>query len=56
MDTPDHTHWMALALTEARAALAAGDEPVGAALVVNGARWGTARKALVSADRTTAHA
>lgn len=56
MDTPDHTHWMALAMTEARAALAAGDYPVGAVLVVDGALCGTARNALVSADRTTAHA
>jgi tRNA(adenine34) deaminase len=54
-DDPD-LHSMALALDEARVALAAGDYPVGAALVVDGALWGTARNALFSDGRTTAHA
>ncbi|MBC8074830.1 MAG: nucleoside deaminase [Chloroflexales bacterium] len=49
-------HNMALVLDEARAALAAGDYPVGAALVVDGALWGSARNALFSDGRTTAHA
>lgn len=47
---------MAHALAAARTALAAGDYPVGAALVVNGELWGTARNALFSEGRTTAHA
>ena len=47
---------MSLALQEARAAFAAGDFPVGAALVVNGQLWGTARNSLFSDARTTAHA
>lgn len=51
----DH-HFMTLALQEARAALAAGDYPVGAALTVNGALWATARNALFTDSRTTAHA
>ena len=39
---------MAHALVAARTALAAGDYQVGAALVVNGELWGTARNALFS--------
>ena len=51
----DRRH-MATALTEARAAGAIGDFPVGAVLVVEGAEWGRARNGLFTARRTTAHA
>jgi tRNA(adenine34) deaminase len=49
-------HFMTLALREARAALAAGDYPVGAALTVNGELWASARNSLFTDGRTTAHA
>ena len=47
---------MFLALNEARSALEAGDYPVGAALVVDGELWGTARNRLFTDNRTVAHA
>lgn len=48
--------FMRLALDEARAAAAAGDFPVGAALVVDGELWGVARNSLFTDATTTAHA
>ncbi len=48
--------FMQLALNEARAALDAGDYPVGAALVVDGELWGAGRNALFTQARTAAHA
>lgn len=48
--------FMNLALDEARTALEMGDYPVGAALVVDGEVWGTARNAIFSTGLTTAHA
>jgi tRNA(adenine34) deaminase len=56
MFSDDDKHFMSLALGEAEAALAAGDYPVGAALVVNGNLWATARNSLFSDAQTTAHA
>ncbi|HSH78701.1 MAG TPA: nucleoside deaminase [Herpetosiphonaceae bacterium] len=56
MCSEDEKHFMSLALMEAQAALTAGDYPVGAALVVNGELWATARNSLFSDARTTAHA
>lgn len=53
---PDDRKWMLLALDEARAALAAGDYPVGAVLTVGGQFVGSARNTLFSDARTTAHA
>jgi tRNA(Arg) A34 adenosine deaminase TadA len=53
--TQDKAH-MQLALSEARAALASGDYPVGAVLTVDGELWGSARNALFTEGRTTAHA
>ncbi len=56
MFSKDDQHFMSLALIEAQAALTAGDYPVGAALVVDGELWATARNSLLSDARTTAHA
>jgi tRNA(Arg) A34 adenosine deaminase TadA len=54
--TSSDEEYMQLALAEARAALTAGDYPVGAVLVVAGEIWGTGRNALFSQGCTTAHA
>ncbi len=51
----DH-EYMALAMSEARAALDAGDYPVGAVLAVNGEFIGKARNSVFSETQTTAHA
>ncbi|MCP5097024.1 MAG: nucleoside deaminase [Chloroflexi bacterium] len=48
--------FMKLALHEASTALATGDYPVGAALVVDGELWGVGRNMLNSEQRTVAHA
>ena len=56
---PDHAgdaHWMALALEEARAAMAAGEVPVGAVLVKNGMLVASGRNAPVAGHDPTAHA
>ena len=56
MYSNDDKHFMTLALQEAHTALEQGDYPVGAAITVNGALWGTARNSLFTDGRTTAHA
>lgn len=56
MYSNDDKHFMTLALQEAHTALDQGDYPVGAAITVNGALWGTARNSLFTDGRTTAHA
>lgn len=56
--TPAHddAHWMSLALAQARAAMAAGEVPVGAVLVKSGALVASGRNAPVAGHDPTAHA
>jgi len=58
-DTSDETsdeHWMAIAIEEARAAAAAGDVPVGAVVVLEGAELGRGRNRREADGDPTAHA
>ncbi|HYP69830.1 MAG TPA: tRNA adenosine(34) deaminase TadA [Variovorax sp.] len=52
----DDAHWMSLALAEARVAKDAGEVPVGAVLVKNGALVASGRNAPVAGHDPTAHA
>ena len=52
----DDAHWMSLALAEARAAMVAGEVPVGAVLVKDGVLVARGRNAPVAAHDPTAHA
>ena len=52
----DDAHWMSLALAEARAAMAAGEVPVGAVLVKDGVLLARGRNAPVAGHDPTAHA
>lgn len=52
----EDAHWMRGALDEARAALAAGEVPVGAVLVVDGAVRARGRNAMVAERDPMAHA
>lgn len=56
MPLPDDTAFMRLALDEARAAAAAGEVPVGAVVVKDGAVIGTGRNAPIAHHDPTAHA
>ena len=55
-DDPGDDHWMALAIAQARAAMAAGEVPVGAILVKDGAIVSSGRNAPLAAHDPTAHA
>lgn len=54
--TPEHEKFMALALTEARAAAAEGNTPVGSVIVRDGAVIGVGRNRVNSQCDPTAHA
>ncbi len=56
MTIDDDTHWMRLALAEARAAASAGEVPVGAIVVKDGQVIATGRNAPVEGHDPTAHA
>ncbi|MDO9438881.1 tRNA adenosine(34) deaminase TadA [Hydrogenophaga sp.] len=53
---PEDTHWMGLALLEARAAALAGEVPVGAVVVKEGRVIATGRNAPIDGHDPTAHA
>jgi tRNA(adenine34) deaminase len=52
----EDAHWMRCALDEARTALAAGEVPVGAVIVADGAVRARARNAMIAERDPTAHA
>ncbi len=53
---PEHTHWMKIALEEARRGGEAGEVPVGAVLVQDGIALATAHNRPIALDDPTAHA
>ena len=55
-EQPDDTHWMRLALVQARLAAQAGEVPVGAVVVKNGRVLATGRNAPIAGHDPTAHA
>lgn len=55
-EQPDDTHWMRLALVQARLAAQAGEVPVGAVVVKDGRVLATGRNAPIAGHDPTAHA